>query len=323
MKKIRRIGVLTSGGDTPGMNAAVRAVVKAGIDKGIAVMGIYHGFTGLMEGHIQQLQYADVHNTTDRGGTILRTSRSERFKLPEGKDIALRVIRAYGIDGLIVIGGDGSFRGARALFEAGIPAIGVPGTIDNDMGYTDFTIGFDTAVNNVINEISKIRDTMRAHDRVGVVEVMGRNCGDIALWAGIAGPADITLLPEVEYSWADAAHRLAENKLRGRLTSMVIIAEGAGHADDFAEYVRQNTDVEIKPVTLSYIQRGGNPSANDRVLATRLGVRAVELLFQGEGGRAVGIRDNALIDVTLEEAINTPNRFNQQLYDLMAMITKF
>ena len=322
---MKRIGILTSGGDTPGMNAAVRAAVKAGIDKGIAMMGIYHGYTGLMEGRIKQLQYSDVHNSIDRGGTMLRTARSERFKTEEGMALALRVIKAYGIDGIIVIGGDGSFHGAKDLRNLGVPVVGVPGTIDNDMGYTDFTIGFDTAVNNVINEISKIRDTMRAHDRVGVVEVMGRKCGDIALWAGIAGPADITLLPEVAYSWEEAAHRLAENKLRGRLTSMVIIAEGAGHADEFAAYVQEHTDVEIKPVTLSYIQRGGNPTAADRILATRLSVRAVELLVSGAAaeGRAVGIRDNHVIDVTLEEATTKHDGFDEQLYNLNTMLTKF
>jgi len=320
---MKRIGVLTSGGDTPGMNAAIRAVVKAGIDKGMTVMGIYHGFQGLMEGRVEQLQYEDVHNILEKGGTVLRTARSERFKTPEGQAQGIKVLNAYGIDGLIIVGGDGSYHGALALSKAGIATIGLPGTIDNDMGYTDFTIGFDTAVNNVIHEISKIRDTMRAHDRVGVVEVMGRNCGDIALWAGIAGPADITLLPEREYSWEEAARRLTDNKLRGRLTSMVIIAEGAGHAEDFAEYVRTHTDVEIKPVVLSYIQRGGDPSSFDRVLATRMGVRAVELLNEGKGGLAVGIRDNKIIEVSLEEAVAKADRFDEQLYEMNELLTKF
>lgn len=320
---MKQIGVLTSGGDTPGMNAAIRAVVKAGLDSGVNIMGIYHGYKGLMEGRVKQLQYHDVHNTIDRGGTILRTARSEIFKTPEGFEQALKVLEAYRIDGLIVIGGDGSYLGARALADAGVPTIGVPGTIDNDMGYTDFTIGFDTAVNNVIEEIAKIRDTMRAHDRVGVVEVMGRNCGDIALWAGLTGPADITLLPEIDCSWEEAAKKLQENKLKGRLTSMVIISEGAGHADDFAEYIRANTDIEIKAVTLSYIQRGGDPSACDRLLATRLGVRSVQLLLEKKGGRAVGIRHNKVIDVPLEEAVKRNDIFDQSLYDMNAYLTKF
>ncbi len=320
---MKRFGVLTSGGDTPGMNAAIRAVLKAGLDKGFNVFGVYHGFKGLIDGRIEQLQYSDVHSIIDRGGTILRTARSEEFRDAEGQEKAIRVMQAYNMDGLIVIGGDGSFNGAQALANKGICTIGIPGTIDNDLGYTDFTIGFDTAVNNVMNEISKIRDTMRAHDRVGVVEVMGRNCGDIALWAGIAGPADITLLPESPMSWEDAAKQLTINKLKGRLTSMVIISEGAGHADDFAEYITKTTDVEIKPVVLSYIQRGGDPSSFDRVLATRLGVRAVELLESENGGRAVGIRHNAIIDVSFEEALGAKKVFDANLYSLNSIMSKF
>ena len=320
---MKKIGVLTSGGDTPGMNAAVRAVLKAGLDRGYTVMGIYHGYKGLIEGNLHQLEYSAVHNTIDQGGTILRTARSQEFMTESGRDRARAIIEAYHLDGLVTIGGDGTYRGAKILSDMGVCAIGIPGTIDNDMGYTDFTIGFDTAVNNVINEISKIKDTMRAHDRVGVIEVMGRNCGDIALWAGIAGPADITLLPEEPMAWEKAARRLADNQLRGRLTSIVIIAEGAGHADDFARYVREHTDVDIKPVVLSYIQRGGNPSAFDRVLATRLGVRAVELLAQGQCGRAVGIKDNKIIDVSLEEAVDMSNRFDKALYDMNEILTKF
>lgn len=320
---MKRIAVLTSGGDTPGMNAAVRAVVKAGLDKNMIVMGIYHGFKGLLEGRIEQLQYSHVHNTITRGGTILRTARCEDFKEPEGVAHALKVIEAYNIEGIIVIGGDGSFRGALALNKAGVATIGIPGTIDNDMGYTDYTIGFDTAVNNVILEIDKIRDTMRAHDRIGVVEVMGRNCGDIALWAGIAGPADITLLPECHTSWDDAAKKLASNKLRGRHTSMVIIAEGAGSAEEFAKFVKEKTNVEIKPVVLSYIQRGGAPSAFDRILATRLGVRAVELLASNNPGMAVGIHNNSIIELPLEQAINTEDIFDEGLYNLNGLLTKF
>ncbi|MDL2258216.1 6-phosphofructokinase [Eubacteriales bacterium OttesenSCG-928-K08] len=320
---MKRIGILTSGGDTPGMNAAIRATLKAGLDKQMTVMGIYHGYQGLMEGRIKQMQYSDVHNIIDRGGTILRTARSEVFKTPEGLSRALQIISAYDIEGLIVIGGDGTFCGARALSEKGVPVVCIPGTIDNDMGYTDFTIGFDTAVNNVMHEISKIRDTMRAHDRVGVVEVMGRQCGDIALWAGITGPADITLLPEVDYPWEKAAQKLVENKLRGRLTSMVIIAEGAGKAVDFAKYIEENTDVEIKPVTLGYIQRGGNPSAQDRMLATKMCVHAVELLDENCGGRAVGIRDNKIIDVPLSDAIAAKDVFDHSLYNMSEMISKF
>ncbi len=320
---MKRIGVLTSGGDTPGMNAAIRGVVKAGLDKGHTILGVYHGYQGLMEGDIKPMQYDDVHNILERGGTILRTARSPRFREAEGQEQAMKVMRAYNMDALIVIGGDGSYKGANFLSEKGIATMALPGTIDNDLGYTDFTIGFDTAINNVANEISKIRDTMRAHDRVGVVEVMGRACGDIALWAGIAGPADIILLPERPRSWEDAAKQLADNKLKGRHTSMVIIAEGAGHADEFAKFVKERTDVDIKAVVLSYIQRGGNPSVFDRVLATRLAFRAVELIEEGQSGRALGIRDNKIIDVPISEAVEEKERFDDYLYGLSEALCKF
>ncbi|MBQ4611062.1 MAG: ATP-dependent 6-phosphofructokinase, partial [Clostridia bacterium] len=193
---VHRIGVLTSGGDTPGMNAAVRAVVRRGLSFGDVVLGVYHGYEGLMSGNVKQLQSADVHGVIQRGGTILRTARSEGFKTKEGQKKAVKLMEAYEMDSLVVVGGDGSFRGAEALSKHGVNVMGIPGTIDNDMGYTDFTIGFDTAVNNVISELEKIRDTMRSHDRVAVVEVMGRACGDIALWSGMVGPTDIVLAPE-------------------------------------------------------------------------------------------------------------------------------
>ncbi len=236
---------------------------------------------------------------------------------------AIQLLRAYDIEGLIVIGGDGSYRGAKKLFDEGVMTIGVPGTIDNDLGYTDFTIGFDTAVNTITGEIYKIRDTMRAHDRVGVIEVMGRNCGDIALWSGVAGAADMIIVPEVPVSWEKCAQQLANNKLKGQLTSIVIIAEGAGKAEDFANFVREHTDVEIKAIVPGYIQRGGNPTAFDRVLAARLGQRAVELLAENIGGRAVGIHDNHIIDVSLEDAVTIPDRFDEKLYRFNSVLAKF
>lgn len=320
---MKRIGVLTSGGDTPGMNCAIRSVFKTGVAMGMQVMGIYHGYKGLIEGRVDYLRHEDVENKMHKGGTVLRTARSAAFMTEEGIQKAISVLHAYGIEGLVVIGGDGSFRGCMELVKRGIPSIGIPGTIDNDMGYTDFTIGFDTAVNNVTNEIYKIRDTMRAHDRVGVIEVMGRNCGDIALWAGIGGAADLILVPEMPVSWEEAANKLAQNKLRGKLTSIVMIAEGAGKAEDFVKYVREHTDVEIKATVLGYIQRGGNPSAFDRVLAAKLGERAVELLAEGKAGRAVGIRHNEIYDVELAEAIEVKDEFDKKLYELNEMMAKF
>lgn len=305
------------------MNCAIRSVFKTGVAMGLQVMGVYHGYKGLIEGKVDYLTHESVENKMHKGGTVLRTARSELFMTEEGVSKAISVLKAYGIEGLIVIGGDGSFRGCMELTKRGIKTIGIPGTIDNDMGYTDFTIGFDTAVNNVTNEIYKIRDTMRAHDRVGVIEVMGRNCGDIALWAGVAGAADMILVPEVPVSWEDAANKLAQNKLRGKLTSIVMIAEGAGRAEDFVKYVREHTDVEIKATVLGYIQRGGNPSAFDRVLAAQFGQRAVELLLEGKEGRAVGIRRNEIYDVALEEAIEMKDVFNKKLYDLNEMMSIF
>ena len=320
---MKRIGILTSGGDTPGMNSAILAVVKECLCRGFSPIGIYHGYRGLMEGKISQLEHEDVDEIIHKGGTILRTARSEEFKQPEGLNKALKMIRAYELDGIVIVGGDGSFKGAKLLYDNGVKTIGIPGTIDNDLGYTDFTIGFDTAVNNITTEIYKIRDTMRAHDRVGVIEVMGRNCGDIALWSGVAGGADIILVPEVDYPWECAAEELANNKLKGKLTSIVMIAEGAGHAEEFANYVREHTDVEIKAIVPGYIQRGGNPTAFDRVLAVRLGQRAVELLAVDIGGRAVGIRDNKIVDVSLEEAVAPANSFNERLYKFNEVLARF
>ncbi len=319
---VHRIGVLTSGGDTPGMNAAVRAVVRRSLSFGDVVLGVYHGYEGLMNGSVKQLQSADVHGVIQRGGTILRTARSETFKTPEGQEKAIRLMEAYEMDSLVVIGGDGSFRGAEALAKRGVNVMGMPGTIDNDMGYTDFTIGFDTAVNNVISELEKIRDTMRSHDRVAVVEVMGRACGDIALWSAMTGPTDIVLTPECPRPWEEAAAHLVQNRLLGRYTSLVVIAEGAGKAEDFAKFVRETTDVDIKPVVLSYIQRGGSPTAADRMLATRLGARAVELIHEGKRNRAVGIRDNKIIDVDICEASGHSDNFDEELYNLHGVLNK-
>ena len=320
---MKKIGVLTSGGDTPGMNSAIRAVFKEADARGMDVMGIFHGYKGLIEGRIRQLTHEDVANVMHKGGTVLRTARSSEFMQDGGFEKALNMLRAYDIDGLIIIGGDGSYRGAKKLYENGIMTIGLPGTIDNDMGYTDFTIGFTTAVNTITDEIYKIRDTMRAHDRVGVVEVMGRNCGDIALWSGVAGGADMIIVPEVPVDWEDCAKQLVKNKLRGQLTSIVIIAEGAGRAEDFAHFVNEHTDVEAKAIVPGYIQRGGNPTAFDRVLAARLGQRAVELLADDIGGRAVGIKDNKIIDVSIEEAVEMPDRFDEKLFRFNSVLARF
>lgn len=313
---MKKIGLLTSGGDTPGMNAAIRSVVRVGLNYNYTMLGVYHGYEGLMSGNVKAMTSSDVHGITQRGGTILRTARSEIFRTPEGYNRALDIIHAYEMDALIIVGGDGSFHGAQMLSDLGVNVIGIPGTIDNDMGYTDFTIGFDTAVNNVMGEMEKILDTMRSHDRVGVIEVMGRNCGDIALWSALTGPADIVLTPESPMDWAEATRLLVQRKLKGHLVSLVVIAEGAGSASDFAKYVQEHSDVEIRPVVLGYIQRGGAPSAADRMLATRLGARAVDLIAAGEKNRAVGIRNNQIIDVDINEAITIQEARDLTLFDL-------
>lgn len=324
MASMRRIGILTSGGDTPGMNAAIRAVFKMGSYLGMNVMGIFHGYVGLMAGNIRQLTHADCEGMIHKGGTILRTARSEFFRTEEGIAQAIKVLDAYQIEGVVVIGGDGSYNGARFLSSKGVPVMCLPGTIDNDLGYTDYTIGFDTASNSVMNEIYKIRDTMRSHDRVGAIEVMGRACGDIALHAGVAGGADYILVPEeTPDGYEEACNRLIAQKLRGKSTSIVLIAEGAGGAESFCKYVTDHSDIDIRPIVLGYIQRGGNPSLFDRVNATRMGARAVELFDDGIVNRAIGLRHNKVIDLDLTEALDTPKRFDKVLYDLNNIMALF
>lgn len=321
---MKRIGLLTSGGDTPGMNAAIRSVFKMADYNGLDVMGIYHGYQGLMEGRIQQLTHDDVEHIVHKGGTVLRTARSEIFRTDEGCAHAMKVISAFNIEGVVVIGGDGSLTGAKRLAENGVPVMCLPGTIDNDLGYTDYTIGFDTAANSVMSEIYKIRDTMRSHDRVGAIEVMGRACGDIALHAGIAGGVDIVLVPEESGdSYAAACEKLISQKLRGKLTSIVMIAEGAGGANDFCEYVRANSDIDIKAIVLGYIQRGGNPSLFDRVMATEMGAKAVTLFVEGAENRAIGMKNNIIFDMDLGEALKVPKVFESHLYEINKIMARF
>ena len=321
---MKKIGVLTSGGDTPGMNAAIRAVFKVADNLGYDVMGIFHGLQGLIDGKIRELTHEDCENMVHKGGTILRTSRSEEFKTDAGQEKAVRMLKAFQIDALIVIGGDGSMHGAAELAKRGVAVYVLPGTIDNDLSYTDYTIGFDTAINSVMNEIYKIRDTMSAHDRVGVVEVMGRACGDIALHAGVACGADCIVVPEVtQHDFSVALDQLVSNKLKGKLTSIVLIAEGAGHAQEFCDYVRCNSDVEIKPVVLGYILRGGNPTTFDRVNAARMGERAVKLIDAGIINRAIGIRDNKIVDFDLTEALDMTKDFDDELYKLNDVLSRF
>ncbi|MEI2469745.1 6-phosphofructokinase [Peribacillus frigoritolerans] len=318
---MKRIGVLTSGGDSPGMNAAVRAVVRKAIFHEMEVFGIYHGYQGLINGNIKKLELGSVGDIIHRGGTMLHTARCPEFKTEEGQLKAIEQLNKHGIEGIVIIGGDGSYRGARALTERGFPCIGVPGTIDNDIPGTDFTIGFDTALNTVIDAIDKIRDTATSHERTYVVEVMGRDAGDIALWAGLAGGAETILCPEYEYEIDDLIGKLNRGHDRGKKHSIIIVAEGVGSAVDISRSIEAKAGIETRVTVLGHVQRGGSPSANDRVLASRLGARAVELLLEGKGGRAVGIEQNQLVDYDIIEALAKSHTIDKKMYELSAELS--
>lgn len=316
------IGVLTSGGDAPGMNAAIRAVVRTGIANGIKVMGIHRGYNGLINGEIYDMNRSSVADIIQRGGTVLRTARSEEFKTEEGRKKAYNVLKVFGIEGLIVIGGDGSFRGAQKLSqEFGVKTIGIPGTIDNDLAYTDYTIGFDTALNTVLDAINKLRDTSTSHERVSIVEVMGRHCGDIALFAGLAGGAESVIIPEENYSCDELCRTIIEGKVRGKVHNLVLLAEGVGGAEKLAKEIQSVTGIETRATVLGHIQRGGSPSAFDRILASRLGARAVELLMEGKSQRVVGIKENKIVDLNIDEALNMERQLNKDLFELAKVLS--
>ncbi|MBM7620565.1 6-phosphofructokinase 1 [Bacillus tianshenii] len=313
---MKRIGVLTSGGDAPGMNAAVRAVVRKAIYHNMEVFGIYRGYAGLIDGDIKKLEVGSVGDIIHRGGTMLYSARCEEFKTLEGQLKGIENLKKHGIEALVVIGGDGSYQGAKKLTEHGFPCIGVPGTIDNDIPGTDFTIGFDTALNTVIDAIDKIRDTATSHERTYVIEVMGRHAGDIALWAGLAGGAETILIPEAEDEMDEVIARLKRGSDRGKKHSIIIVAEGVGSGVDFGKKIQEETKFETRVSVLGHIQRGGSPTAHDRVLASRLGARAVELLLDGKGGRCVGIQSNELVDHDIIEALSRTHTIDRKMYDL-------
>ncbi len=313
---VKKIGVLTSGGDSPGMNAAVRAVVRKAIFHNLEVYGIYQGYNGLINGNIKKLELGSVGDIIHRGGTMLYTARCEEFKTKEGQQKGIEQLEKHGIEGLVVIGGDGSYQGAKALTELGYPCVGVPGTIDNDIPGTEYTIGFDTALNTVIDAIDKIRDTATSHERTFVIEVMGRNAGDIALWSGLAGGAETVLIPEEKYDMDDIVDRLKKGQERGKKHSIIIVAEGVMSANEFAKRFTEATGMDTRVSVLGHIQRGGSPTAADRVLASRLGSRAVELLIDRKGGRAVGIERNQLVDYDIIEALAKPHVIDLNMYRL-------
>lgn len=318
---MKTIGVLTSGGDAPGMNAAIRAVVRTCIYHNIKVMGIKEGYNGIIEGQISELDLSSVGDIIHTGGTVLRSSRSERFKTEEGMKRALTVLDVFGIEGLVVIGGDGTFRGAKELHKRGIPVIGIPGTIDNDLGYTDYSIGFDTVVNTVVHLIGNIRDTSESHGGVNIVEVMGRECGDIALYSGLAGGAEAIIVPEKKSSSDDICKKIIQGRTRGKRHSIIVMAEGAGDPYVLRNYIEESIEVRTRVTILGYVQRGGSPTATDRIRASKMGAKAVELLKEGESGQVVGIKHDELIHMDINEALSVEKEFDEDSYELSKMIS--
>lgn len=313
---MKKIAVLTSGGDAPGMNAAVRAVVRKAIYEGIEVSGIMNGFQGLIEGKIEPLELGTVGDIIQRGGTMLRSARSTEFMTLEGREKAVSQLKSHGIEGLVVIGGDGSYRGAFELSQLGIPSVCVPATIDNDINGTEFTIGFDTALNTVIDAIDKIRDTATSHERTFIIEVMGRNAGDLALWAGLAGGAETILIPEEKYDVKDIISRLESGKGRGKKHSIIVVAEGVMSANELADILAEKAGMEIRVSVLGHIQRGGSPSARDRVIASQFGARAVEVLKENRGSLAIGMQNHEVVDYNLQDVFENVANLDMTLYKL-------
>lgn len=313
---MKKMAVLTSGGDAPGMNAAVRAAVRRAVYHGVQIYGVYHGYDGLIRGDIKEMNLGSVGDIIHRGGTILYTARSAEFRTEEGRQKAIEQLNKHGIEGLIVIGGDGSFRGAQKLTQKGFPTIGIPGTIDNDIPCTDFTIGFDTALNTVVEAIDKIRDTATSHDRTYIIEVMGRDAGDLALWSGLAAGAESILIPEADQDMDDIIERLHAGHRRGKKHSIIIVAEGVGSATQYGEVIKERTGFETRVTVLGHIQRGGSPTAFDRMLASRMGAAAVDLLLEGKADRMVGISNNQIIDVDFDEALAKKHVLDLSVYQL-------
>ena len=303
-KEINTIGVLTSGGDAPGMNAAIRAVVREAIAKGKKVKGIQRGYAGLLQEEIVDMEAKDVSDIIQRGGTILQTARCMEFTTPEGQQRGAEICKKHGIDGIIVIGGDGSFKGAQKLATLGINTIGLPGTIDLDIACTEYTIGFDTAVNTAMEAIDKVRDTSTSHERCSIIEVMGRGAGYIALWCGIANGAEDILIPErYDFDEQRIVNHIIENRKRGKKHHIIINAEGIGHSASMAKRIEAATGVETRATILGHMQRGGSPTCKDRVYASTMGALAVDLLCEGKSNRVVGYRHGDFVDFDIDEAL--------------------
>lgn len=314
---MKTIGVLTSGGDAPGMNAAIRAVVRSGCENGMRVMGIRRGYNGLMYGDMYEMNLRSVSNIINRGGTILYSARSPEFKTEEGLQKAINTCKEVGMEGVVVIGGDGSFRGARDLSLRGIPCVGIPGTIDNDIACCDYTIGYDTAMNTVMEMVDRLRDTTESHDRCSVVEVMGRRAGYIALNAGIACGATTILIPEVDFDFErDVIERMRRTQQAGKRHFIIVVAEGIGGVDEMAKKIQEVTGIESRATILGHVQRGGSPTVRDRVAGSQMGYKAVELLKEGIGNRVVAMQKDEIVDFDIFEALNMKKTIDLNLYKI-------
>ena len=318
----KSIAVLTSGGDAPGMNAAVRAVVRTGLNFGMKVYGVMRGYNGLLTGDLKEMNMRSVSDIMQHGGTALYTARRGVELGAAGVEKAANMCREKGIEGVVVIGGDGSFRGARDLTNAGINCIGVPGTIDNDIACTDYTIGYDTALNTAMEMIDRIRDTTESHDRCSVVEVMGRRCGDIALNTGVAVGALTTLVPEIPYDFhRDVLDRIRLAQSTGKRHYIIVVAEGVGNTEELAQRIQRHTGIETRATILGHVQRGGAPTLRDRVVASRMGYHAAELLFNGIGNRVVAMKGEQIVDFDITEALNMPRTFDEKMYRVSAVLS--
>jgi 6-phosphofructokinase 1 len=319
---MRKIALLTSGGDAPGMNAAIRGVVRCGNYLNLEVYGIERGFDGLIKGNLRRMDSRSVSDIIQKGGTILKTARCPEFNEEKGIRTGAEVLRAYGIEGLVVIGGDGSFRGMRDLNKlCGIPCVGIPGTIDNDLAYTDFTLGFDTAVNNVVDAINKLRDTMTSHDRACIIEVIGRKCGDIALYSGIAGGAESIVVPEHENNIEAICDKMRKNAIKGKVSDIIVLAEGVCTCEELKQEIESRINIIVRTVKLGYVQRGGSPTVTDRVYAARCADYAVNLLAADlKDCRVVGTSGGKMIDMGVDEALAVENVFDENLYKIAAKL---
>ena len=322
-KEIKTIGVLTSGGDAPGMNAAIRAVVRKAIANGVSVKGIKKGYQGLLNEEIIDMEKRNVSDIIQRGGTILGTARCMEFKTEEGQQKGAEICRKHGIDGIVVIGGDGSYRGAQALSKHGINTIGIPGTIDLDIACTDYTIGFDTAINTAMDAIDKVRDTSSSHERCSIIEVMGRNAGYIALWCGIANGAEDILLPEkYNFNEQDIINNIINNRKRGKTHHIIINAEGIGHSTSMARRIEAAAGIETRATILGYMQRGGNPTCKDRFYASMMGAYAADIICQGKTNRVVAQKNGNITDYDIDEALSMTKSIPEYQYQVSRELSK-